>query len=273
MRERGIDPTSDPAKWATEPGAWQGHRDQFCTDFEGNVAALVDSAGLVEQYRYSNSGVPHGLPLGDLNGDGEVDATTVDYNIWLNAKTTYEVRADLDLDGDVDASDGAIITAHNKNSTGRGRLSIATIREIYGWRQWEVFGEGLHTVWSNSQRSTADSGVSLELASTLKMNQAIEAACQDVLFNVGAYSAGALFGGASCHCPSCPPIGTPIVPFVMVGLPGQLRRNCRMGQACCKTACDAWCMCRTTMRHAPGECLLIGEGAFVVCMQRFCCRY
>jgi len=126
---------------------WDGEQLYYASDLSGTVMAMVDD--LVEQYRYSPSGVPYGLPAGDLNGDWHVEdgAGKPDYDIWLAATTAYQVRADLNFVGTVNAADQAIITANSTVNLGRGKFSTESVRNIKGYQGCEVFGEGLHTVW------------------------------------------------------------------------------------------------------------------------------
>jgi hypothetical protein len=61
-----------PTNWATQYGsAVHDERYYYNSDFRGNVSAIVSSGGnLIEQYRYSATGVPFGIARGDVNADG-----------------------------------------------------------------------------------------------------------------------------------------------------------------------------------------------------------
>ena len=119
------------------PPSTRSERMYYCSDFRGNVVALLTADGKVaEQYRYSASGVPFGLPQGNVKSDGAVDAATTgttDWTITDYIRThAYEARADFDLDGDVDSADLAIVTANNGKVTGRGTLSVPATRNQSG---------------------------------------------------------------------------------------------------------------------------------------------
>jgi len=160
VRTRDTNLAATPTDWATAGVSdWDGERYFYCTDLSGNMIAMVDD--LVEQCRYSPSGVPYGLPAGDLNGDGHVEdgAGKPDYGIWLAATTAYQVRADLNFDGTVNAADQAIITSNSTVNLGRGKFSAESVRNIKGYQGCEVFGEGLHRVWGCTSR-LRDAGLS-----------------------------------------------------------------------------------------------------------------
>jgi YD repeat-containing protein len=150
LRDRNAS-LSDTTKWATETaGATRGERMYYLTDHRGSVAMTVDdSAGQVEHYRYSATGVPTGLPAGDVTWDGKVEASTgqADKTLWdslkvsydLNNITNYDIRGDLDLDGDLDSADSAILVgSQNGKSVGRGELSSESSRNnmIRGNAEW-----------------------------------------------------------------------------------------------------------------------------------------
>jgi hypothetical protein len=92
------------------------------------VVALVTSAGgQREMDRYSAYGVPFGLPEGDSNSDGLADATDrVIIQGWINT-SAYDVRGDVDLDGDVDINDKNAVAALGAVTLGRGALSAGAV--------------------------------------------------------------------------------------------------------------------------------------------------
>lgn len=71
---------------------------------------VTDDGKLAERDRYSSYGVPFGIPLGDVNGDGTVDSA--DLGQVLSDYGTGVVRSDLDLSGGVDSSDSTIASAN-----------------------------------------------------------------------------------------------------------------------------------------------------------------
>ena len=129
---------TNPVSWAADAaGDARDERVYACSDFRGNVSALVSGAGtLVEQFRYSATGVPTGMPRGDVNGDGTVAGAVggADYVKTDAARIagigSYSVEMDTDLSGQIDAADVSVVSAANGAKTGRGKLSAASV----GWR-------------------------------------------------------------------------------------------------------------------------------------------
>jgi YD repeat-containing protein len=111
--------------WTTASDGMLEQRGFFCTNWRGDVVAIVGSQGFqVEQVRYSAYGVPFGLPGGDCNSDGDCDAADVTVVDGWIAGPTFDPRGDVDLDGDVDATDRAtVVAAYQGKTTGRGVLS------------------------------------------------------------------------------------------------------------------------------------------------------
>lgn len=103
------------------------------------MVALLSSSGQQRgQTRYSVYGVPLGLPAATpgINSGRDADGDTRsgsggdfgDLNqiaTWIST-STYDVRADMDLDGDVDATDQSILSSLSYGVTlGRGKLAPA----------------------------------------------------------------------------------------------------------------------------------------------------
>ncbi|RNC81664.1 MAG: hypothetical protein ED559_07710 [Phycisphaera sp.] len=89
----------------------------YLQNWRADVVALVsDAAAQIEQVRYSAYGVPYNLPAGDvLSTYGSADFTDyLQLATWYGA-SSYDARGDLDLDGDVDASDLSAFTSNNAN--------------------------------------------------------------------------------------------------------------------------------------------------------------
>ncbi len=91
----------------------------------GDVVALLSSSGQQRgQMRYSAYGVPFGMPAGDLDADGDCDFGDLNQIASWISTSTYDVRADMDLDGDVDATDQSILSSLSYGTTlGRGKLA------------------------------------------------------------------------------------------------------------------------------------------------------
>jgi hypothetical protein len=92
--------------WTSASDGTLEERLYYCQNQHADVVALITAAGgQREMDRYSAYGVPFGLPEGDSNSDGLADGT--DRTIiqgWINT-SAYDVRGDVDLDGDVDSTD------------------------------------------------------------------------------------------------------------------------------------------------------------------------
>ena len=68
-------------------------------------ALVTGDRKLHEMAKYSPYGVPFGLPGGDADSDGDNDAADASQiQAWIDG-STYDVRGDVDLDGDVDIND------------------------------------------------------------------------------------------------------------------------------------------------------------------------
>lgn len=78
-------------------------------DDSGNVVAYVSDAGeLLGGNRYTCGGMSFSIPTGDVNSDGSCTASDIlAIENWGSAP--YDVRADPDLDGDIDINDAAFV--------------------------------------------------------------------------------------------------------------------------------------------------------------------
>ncbi|MFO0826743.1 MAG: RHS repeat-associated core domain-containing protein [Phycisphaerales bacterium] len=102
----------------------------YCQNWRHDVVALVTSGGAIkERAKYFSYGIPFGIPLGDCDGDGDVDAA--DQSILLGASGTSTVRCDLNLDGTVNASDQSIQSGEYGATSGWERLSRSRNRLGY----------------------------------------------------------------------------------------------------------------------------------------------
>jgi RHS repeat-associated protein len=81
----------------------------YCPNWRGDVSALVSSGRqLHESGKYSPYGVPNSRPGADTDSDGDCDATdATQIQSWIDAPA-YDVRGDVDLDGNVDSADKAL---------------------------------------------------------------------------------------------------------------------------------------------------------------------
>ncbi len=125
--------------WHEEADAAREERRYSCHNWRGDVGAILSASGrMVEWVKYSAYGVPFALPAGDTDSDGDFDATDV------SAITGgYDVRKDVELDGDVDAFDilaAAAITG-GYQTLGRDRLSSSAVNSRRGYAGYEYAPE------------------------------------------------------------------------------------------------------------------------------------
>ncbi|HMN42229.1 MAG TPA: hypothetical protein PKE29_15395 [Phycisphaerales bacterium] len=153
------------------PPSTRTERLYYCSDFRGNVVAMLTADGKVaEQYRYSASSVPFGLPQGNVKSDGAVDAATTGTTDWTITDyirvNTYEARADFDLDGDVDSADLAIVTANNGMVTGRGAFTVAAVANVVGFGNDQALLRGTAGLWMSATGHVFSSFHSVNLNGT-----------------------------------------------------------------------------------------------------------
>ncbi len=123
--------------WAAEADGTLEERVYYCQNWRADVSAILTATGkMVEWVKYSAYGVPFALPAGDTDSDGDWDAT--DAAAILNS-SSYDVRQDAELDGDVDSSDA--VHAHSitgaYQTLGRGVLSSAAVNNRRGYAGYE----------------------------------------------------------------------------------------------------------------------------------------
>ena len=147
-----------PEKWAsTAANSTRAERYFYFPDSKGSIMALVSAAGvLAEQYRYSPTGIPFGIPGGDMNADGVVQSGAGQTDLLIVNNTAYDVRKDLDLDGDVDSADNSIVSGANGRTAGRGALSSRFIANEKGLLDSE-FARWTHDKWLVSNSCAAAS--------------------------------------------------------------------------------------------------------------------
>jgi len=92
--------------WTSASDGTLEEKRYYCQNWRGDVVAIVSSAGaMYEWVKYSPYGIPFGMPAADTESDGDCDATDItQIQTWING-SAYDVRGDLDLDGDVDTTD------------------------------------------------------------------------------------------------------------------------------------------------------------------------
>jgi RHS repeat-associated protein len=98
--------------WTSASDGTLEERLYYCQNWRADVSAIVTSSGTMKEWvKYSAYGIPIGLPGGDTDSTAACDSTDVTnvHNHWLPYPPTYDVRADIDLDGDVDSTDESTI--------------------------------------------------------------------------------------------------------------------------------------------------------------------
>ena len=134
--------------WSAASDGTLEERVYYCQNWRGDVVALIDdSADQVEQDRYSAYGVPFGLPAGDADSDGDVDiGDVIQIQTWITAGA-YDVRGDLNLDGNVDATDKTAATNNVGTTLGWGNLSIPGVGNRKGYAGYELDPVLSYTTW------------------------------------------------------------------------------------------------------------------------------
>ncbi len=118
----------------------------YLNNWRSDVIGVLSSAGeQLESVRYSAYGVPFLLAAGDVKETfGVIDLQDVgQFTSWINT-STYDVRGDLDLDGDVDSADGALIKS---SAGGRGVLTHPDTGSRLGYAGYVGEPDLTGTVW------------------------------------------------------------------------------------------------------------------------------
>lgn len=129
--------------WSAASDGTLEERVYYCQNWRGDVSVVIeDDAEMVEWVKYSAYGKPFGLPLGDVDSDGDLDtADAVAIATW--GGNPYDVRADLNLDGVIDSTDTTLAVNAAPITLGWGNLSDRGNRKGYG-------GYELDPVWFHS---------------------------------------------------------------------------------------------------------------------------
>ncbi len=129
--------------WSAASDGTLEERVYYCQNWRGDVSVVIeDDADMVEWVKYSAYGVPFGLPLGDVDSDGDLDSTDVTaIQTW--GANPYDVRADLDLSGAISPGDGTAASNASPITLGWGKLSDRGNRKGYA-------GYELDPVWFHS---------------------------------------------------------------------------------------------------------------------------
>lgn len=112
----------------------------YCQNWRGDVVALLDDDGsVVEWDKYSSYGVSYGVPGGDADGDDDCDASdATQIQAWIDTSND-NVLGDLNLDGDVNATDKSLAQGvYSNKSLARGKLSTVGNRVGYAGYQGDM---------------------------------------------------------------------------------------------------------------------------------------
>ncbi len=118
--------------WASASDGVLENRIYYNHNWRGDVVALInDGRQQKEGARYEPYGNPFGSPEGDTNSDGRTNGTDeTQMDTWINA-SAYDLRGDMDLDGDVDATDKGLVLTASGTTAGYGELSNRGNRKAY----------------------------------------------------------------------------------------------------------------------------------------------
>jgi len=97
---------------------------------------LTADAKIAERVKYSDYGIPLGMPLGDTDGNGTVDVSDLlNINSWWG---TSNARGDFDLNGTIDTIDWLVINSEWGKNLGWGKLSNgSTVANRKGYAGYE----------------------------------------------------------------------------------------------------------------------------------------
>ncbi len=127
LRDKDAD-----TNWEDASDGTLEERIYYCQNWRGDVSVLIEDDGdMVEWVKYSSYGVPFGLPLGDVDSDGDLQMNDV-LAIQFWGGNPYDVRADLNLDGTIDSTDGTLASNARPITLGWGNLSDRGNRKGYG---------------------------------------------------------------------------------------------------------------------------------------------
>jgi RHS repeat-associated protein len=135
--------------WTSAADSTKEVRHYYLHNWRHDVSAiLTDTGKQVESIKYLSYGIPIGLPVGDVDCDGDFDAT--DEDAIKNYSGPHDVRYDTDLDGDVDADDKsyALSITGTHQTLGFGVLTSTAVFNRKGYagyeHAWELDGTKYH---------------------------------------------------------------------------------------------------------------------------------
>ncbi len=131
----------------------------YCQNWRADVVAVLDIAGkMLEQVRYTPYGTPILIPFANQYSDSGLDIVDVNTFLTRYNATSYEVRADYNLDGQLDFLDVSGFTGNFSAVTEIGRGALSNYKHRFGYAgYWYVAERGLYHVrnrWYNSETGT-----------------------------------------------------------------------------------------------------------------------
>ena len=129
----------------------------YAQNWRHDVVVIVDDSGAqLEMARYSPYGVPFGSPGGDANSNGANGSADHSQILTWSIAGPYDVRGDMDLDGDVDSTDYSTASSSPFNgvSLGRGVPSMPVVGSRRGYTG-HVFEETLASAAHSARRRTS----------------------------------------------------------------------------------------------------------------------
>ncbi len=112
------------------------------------VALITDTGDQREQVRYEPYGTPFGLPAGDIDSDGDFDATD-----YAGITGAYDVRKDVNMDGSITFADTtAAYNINGLHTMGRGVASSDAVTNRKGYAGYEHLAELAGAKWDVRNR-------------------------------------------------------------------------------------------------------------------------
>jgi len=132
LKDNGIKPAPD------RPSSWSSFL----------VVTLIDSSGdQREMVRYSAYGVPVGIPGGDTGPDFVTNSTDVtQIQTWIDA-STYDVRGDIDLNGERNTDDKTKAGASPLTGVTLGRGALSAFDNTLGYAGYVQNAALGHRAW------------------------------------------------------------------------------------------------------------------------------
>jgi RHS repeat-associated protein len=128
------------SNWALAADGSFEERQYYCQNWRADVVTVVASSGAITEWtKYFAYGTPLGIPGGDTDSNGVTDSTDQsNVSAWASA---YDVRADVDLSGAIDAVDDVAMFSYVGQSGGWQALSSTVVDNRKGYAGYENGGD------------------------------------------------------------------------------------------------------------------------------------